>query len=822
MRKFLGGFLCLIIIALLGAVVMFPREKTLSAFSGPAANEPPTSGPVDQEGLTDSPAASTSADSSVSSDSVVGAAAAGGNDRIITLQDIPDSEFKLGLLNLKPDLQKQVLEKMVSQLLNDIESIRVDAQGMIYYVCTLEFSGHTAGAEPSLGTSSFLSSPPVFTSSVPVSSPPVFHSRSNSTKVLFLDFNGHDVSDTWWNVSTNYAMPDVWECYPYSTDGDYTEFSIAEQQIIYETWLRVSEDYAPFDVDVTTEQPASWTRYTGHALITEDVDENGVDCPHKGYGGIAYLNVFGNSNYSYNYSGNCYSPAWIYPYGNASDVAEVISHELGHNMGLHHDGATGDSYYDGHQNGSMSWGAIMGSAYDENVSQWSQGEYYDANNTEDDLSIISGKLPYIPDDYGDSSGSASALSLVGGGFSVTGRVETTDDPDVFSLSVPSNCLLQIDARTLRLDSDKTRGSNLDVLLELHDSGDALVCTNNYELEVSARIEAEVDAGTYYLHVKPTGVGAPLLNPPTGYTSYGCLGQYVLDGSLSAVSVDTGTIPPFTNTFESGFDDWEQSAVDDIDWARNSHTPSASTGPVGGADSTYFAFTEASDNYCYRIAELEQVFDLSGFQSAQLDFKYHMYGEDMGSLSVDVFDGIWHENLWKKIGEQHTSETEAWSSATVDLSDFVAKSGIKIRFRGIVGFYAWSDMAIDTVSITGVLGADADLDGIPNDWEILYYGGMTNANPGAIASNGVNTVLEAYVAGINPTNPASFFKASMSGTNGFVVQWNAASGRVYSVFGATNLISGFQALETNILWPQSSWTDTVNRSENFYKVEVELE
>lgn len=748
-------------------------------------------------------------------------------NRLIALKDIPDSEFRRQMLRLSVDVQRQVLDEIRKspQLLNDIDSIRVDDQGMIYYVCKLEKEVVTSAAEPSFGAATFLSSPPVFDAPVPVSSPPVFHSRSSSARKLFLDFNGHDVSGTAWN--TDPGAPGMWVCYPYSTDGNYVEFSVEEQQVIYETWLRVSEDYAPFDVDVTTEEP-TWTSTTGHALITEDVDENGVDCPHEGYGGIAYLDKFGKAWYSYNYGGTCYSPAWVNPKGaseqniDAADIAEIISHELGHNLSLNHDGSTGDEYYDGHQNGSMSWGAIMGAAYDENVTQWSKGDYYGASNTsQDDLSIIQGKLSYIADDHGDSSGTASVLSLVKNAFSITGRVEQTDDPDVFSLSIPSNCLLQVDVRTLRLDSDRTRGSNLDVLLELHDAADALVVSNNYELEVSARIVAELSPGTYYLHVKPTGVGSPMSNPATGYTSYSSLGQYVLNGSIGAIDTDPGVEPPVTATFESGFDSWNQRSSDDIDWTRNHSTPTGSTGPQNGADSSYFVFTEASGNDSYRIAEIDRVFDFSRFQSTELQFKYHMYGEDMGSLSVDVYDGTWHDNVWKRIGEQHTSATEAWSSATVDLSEFAAKDGVRIRFRGITGTSFYSDMAIDSVSITGVLGADVDLDGIPNDWELLYFGGITNANPAAIASNGVNTLLEAYIAGINPTNPASLFQASLTNASGFVVRWNATSGRVYSVQGSTDLLDGFQPLETNILWPQASWTDNVPRVESFYRIDVQL-
>ena len=519
------------------------------------------------------------------------------NDNLLSLQDIPDSEFKNQMQSLPLHIQQEVLEKVKKhpQLFNDIDSIRVDAQGMIYYVCKLEKEHAAMGAEPSLGTSSFLSSPPIFNEPVPVSSPPVFHSREGSVRVLFLDFNGHDISGTKWNSNTNYAMPETWECYPYGTDSNYDEFSVEEQQIIYETWLRVSEDYAPFNVDVTTEQPAGWSRYTGHALITATIDMNDVHCPHYGAGGVGYVNVFGLNSYSYN-NANCYSPVWVKDFFQAQDIAEAVSHEFGHNMGLYHDGledavgVTIDSYYDGHQNSSMSWGSIMGAAYDENVTQWSKGDYYRANNTEDDLAIISGKLGYIADDYGDSAVAAFSLTLDGSSaFSVTGRVEQTDDPDVFSLVVPSNSLLQVDARTLRLDT-ATRGANLDVLLELRDAADALIVSNNYELEVSARIVAEVSPGTYYLHVRPTGVGSPLSTPPTGYTSYGCLGQYVLDGSLGGIDTDSGIEPPVTAMFESGFDSWSQSSSDDMDWTRNHYTPSSYSGPNNGADeSSYFLF-----------------------------------------------------------------------------------------------------------------------------------------------------------------------------------------------------------------------------------------
>jgi PKD repeat protein len=121
--------------------------------------------------------------------------------------------------------------------------------------------------------------------------------------------------------------------------------------------------------------------------------------------------------------------------------------------------------------------------------------------------------------------------------------------------------------------------------------------------------------------------------------------------------------------------------------------------------------------------------------------------------------------------------------------------------------------------------DTDSDGLPNEWETQYFGGTTNANPSAMAANGVNTVMETYIADLNPTNTQSFFTVSNRLTTAQIaLQWISASGRVYSVYGTTNLFNNFQPLETNILWPQNSWTDTVNEAQlkNFYQLKVRME
>ena len=78
------------------------------------------------------------------------------------------------------------------------------------------------------------------------------HSRPGASKVIYLDFNGHNVSNTAWNSQYSTIIAP-----PFDTDGNPSAFSASELSIITQVWQRVSEDYAPFEIDVTTEYAGS-------------------------------------------------------------------------------------------------------------------------------------------------------------------------------------------------------------------------------------------------------------------------------------------------------------------------------------------------------------------------------------------------------------------------------------------------------------------------------------------------------------------------------------------------------------------------------------
>ncbi len=417
----------------------------------------------------------------------------------------------------------------------DLNTLHADPEGGVFYADTFTLESVPAAAE---------SAPAAAEAAVPVNPFPtglIFHSRPGASNVLYLNFAGESISGTAWNTSLNRTMiPAV----AFSTDSDFSTFSDAEQVAIKRIWQRVAEDYAPFNVDVTTERPAAFGSRTAHALITRSTDADGAANPSSTAGGVAYVNVFGASYYA------TYRPGWIY-YNNLAStesyIAEATSHEMGHNMGLSHDGKTdGTEYYGGHGTGDTSWGPLMGTGYNRNVSQWSKGEYYLANNSEDDLAIIAGKLTYLPDDHGDTPSTATPLVITAGTnvLSTTpendpdnvnpankGILERDTDVDVFSF-VSGNGPVNLTVNPWIMPSG-TRGGNLDVLVELHDAGGALILTNNPSGTTYAQIQTNLSGGQYYFYVRNAGVGDPMSSTPAGYTSYGSLGQYFISGYITA-------------------------------------------------------------------------------------------------------------------------------------------------------------------------------------------------------------------------------------------------------------------------------------------------
>ena len=420
----------------------------------------------------------------------------------------------------------------------------------------------------------------------------LLHSRPGAKRTIYLDFNGATLTNTAWNSA---QQPTIY-AEPFDLDGVPGTFSTSELERIQYIWQRVAEDYAPFDVDVTTEAPpadrlarssTSDDIYGTTVLITRRTFYN-CSC-----GGVAYVGVFDNV-------GDFYKPALVFydmlGAGNEKYVAEAISHEAGHNMGLSHDGTPSTGYYQGHGSGATGWAPIMGVGYYQSLVQWSKGEYANANETQDDYVVMqSNGLPLRTDDHGNTIGTATALAGTSAGgitsFVASGVVERPTDVDVFSFVAGAGMISFSVAPA-------ARSPNLDAVIELRNGAGALLASSNPVDALGGSVTYNaVAGGTFYVSVEGTRKGDPLA---TGYSAYGSLGEYKLTGTSSqtsgtppvavlSASQTSGTAPITINFSSSGSSDPDGS-IAGYEWNFGDGTPVATAANASHTYATPGAYT----------------------------------------------------------------------------------------------------------------------------------------------------------------------------------------------------------------------------------------
>ncbi len=138
--------------------------------------------------------------------------------------------------------------------------------------------------------------------------------------------------------------------------------------------------------------------------------------------------------------------------------------------------------------------------------------------------------------------------------------------------------------------------------------------------------------------------------------------------------------------------------------------------------------------------------------------------------------------------------------------------------------AYLNSSGSTVDFFSILKGDIDNDedGMSDLWEqnVFRRNVLAEENPDADSHSN----LQEYYAGTNPNNASSIFV--IHGTNdsaGFILQWSSVSNRSYNIKWTDSLTNGFATIQTNIFYPQNSYTDSVHilNDSVFYSIEAQL-
>lgn len=336
---------------------------------------------------------------------------------------------------------------------------------------------------------------------------PKINSYPAAKATVFLDFDGQYVSGTAWNYT-----------------GDINALASGLRSAdISEIVSRVAEDYRPFDLNITTDSTVYWAapRNKRMRVIVTPISQW-----YGAAGGVAYVG-------SFTWGDN--TPAWVFSAllsNNSKWVAEAVSHEVGHTLGLQHQSSYDANcnktaeYNTGLGTGEIGWAPIMGAGYYQNHTTWNIGpNTVNCGTIQNDFQVIStiNGFGLRADDHADNTNAATDINIFADAFSVSGLINTAADVDVFKLVLTHPTTLNLSAIPQNVGNNDD-GANIDIKLTLMNGNDTINSYNPSTL-LNAGIDTNLNAGTYYLVVD--GVGNMY------HDDGGSIGLYNLFGNIAS-------------------------------------------------------------------------------------------------------------------------------------------------------------------------------------------------------------------------------------------------------------------------------------------------
>ncbi|MEO7394302.1 MAG: T9SS type A sorting domain-containing protein [Chitinophagaceae bacterium] len=338
-------------------------------------------------------------------------------------------------------------------------------------------------------------------------STPILNSLPTAQATIFLDFDGQYVYGSSWNGGRPL---------------DCASSGLTDVQIT-EVFNRVSEDYRPFDINITTDSvmflAAPLTKRI-RIIITS------TSSWYPNVGGVAYTGSFtwGDDTPGFVFSDK------LGPF-RPKMVAECCSHESGHTLSLSHQAKYSGTctllatYHDGIGTGETAWAPVMGNSYYRNFSGWNNGPTpTGCTADQDNLSIITSYngFTYRQDDHSDDTNlNPTTLLVTGTSFSNSGIITTSNDKDVFKLTFSKYGALHLEVLPFSVGTNND-GADLDVKITLLNSSSQVIRVYDDPAILNIAVDTTLNAGKYFLVVEGAG--------NVNISDYGSLGSYKISGT----------------------------------------------------------------------------------------------------------------------------------------------------------------------------------------------------------------------------------------------------------------------------------------------------
>ncbi len=449
-------------------------------------------------------------------------------------------------------------------------------------------------------------------------------------------------------------------------------------------------------------------------------------------GGIAWVNVLCSSfNYAYSYITSSYNQLPAYSWS-----VEVITHEMGHNLGSNHthdcvwdvdgdglnseaiDGCGPAAGADGSGNCSdgpvpdagtimsychlgpgidlmLGFGPLPGDRIrsrvagascldacspgaDCNLSASATGSSVDCHGGATGSAVVTASGGATPYAYAWSNGAATATitGLIAGDYSVTVTdSEGCTATQSVSITQPEDLELMT-AVTPVSDFDAGDGA-----IDLSVSGGKAPYAYQWSTGATSQDLLGLSPGVYTVTV--TDAAGCQATESVTLSSNGCPGE------VSEF--------PFFSGFEDNMGVWAQDLLDEGDWTRNSGaTPTAGTGPNDAFEGGFYLYVEASE-FIGKAFLLSPCLDLSGLYEPVLSFAYHMKGGQVGTLRIEASTD--NGQNWVSIWSEARHQSGSWLFTQVPLSG-VQSANTRLRIVGLTTGGSLGDIAIDALTVEG--------------------------------------------------------------------------------------------------------------------------